>query len=401
MTEKRSLKILFFTVFLDLVGFGIIIPLIPYLADEFKATPLEIGLLMAVFSFMQFLFSPFWGKLSDYFGRRPIILTSLLGSTFSYILFAYSQTLEFLFVARTLAGFFASNISTVQACIADITPKEKRSVGMGLIGAAFGLGFIMGPVIAGVSGSIGEALGDTPPFGIQFSSLVAGGLNACNFLLAFFILPETYRPNLTEKRESLKSLSFIFKQSSLGTLLGIFFLISLAMALMEVMIFPFVKERFDWNYKLAAISFAYVGVIMVLTQGYYIRQLIPLFGEKKTLFFGLLAMTLSFLMIGLSFHVPTLGLAMTLLAVGNGCMRPPIIGLISVITDEKQQGYVLGIMSSIGAIGRIVGPVIGGWLYQEFSQGTPFFASGLLAMISVFLFAGIARTLPNPRKKGK
>ena len=402
VVQKRSLKIIFFTVFLDLVGFGIILPLIPYLARVYKATPLEIGLLMAVFSFMQFLFSPLWGKLSDRFGRRPVLLTSLLGSTFSYIFFACSQTLILLFVARAMAGFFASSISTAQACIADITPKEKRSVGMGLIGAAFGLGFIMGPVIAGLSGPIGEALGSEPPFGIQFSSLVAGGLNACNFFLAFFMLPETRQPDqIRPKTGRLESFSFIFKQPLLRTLFGVFFLISLSMALMEVMIFPFVQDRFDWSYELAAISFAYVGIIMVLTQGYFIRQWIPRFGEKKTLFFGLLAMTFSFWMIGLSFHILTLGLAMTLLAVGNGCMRPPIIGLASVITDEKQQGYVLGVMNSMGAIGRIVGPVMGGWLYQEFSQEAPFFVSGLLALVSVLLFGSTVKALPNPQKKSK
>ncbi|MCJ8275373.1 MAG: MFS transporter, partial [Bdellovibrionales bacterium] len=176
--QKRSLKIIFFTVFLDLVGFGIILPLIPYLAREFKASPVQIGFLMAIFSFMQFLFSPLWGKLSDRFGRRPIILISLFGASFSYVFFAFAQTLTLLFVARGLAGFFAANISAAQAYIADITPKDKRSVGMGLIGAAFGLGFIMGPAIAGLTGPIGEALGDQPPFGIQFSALVAGGLNA-------------------------------------------------------------------------------------------------------------------------------------------------------------------------------------------------------------------------------
>ena len=135
--QKRSLKIIFFTVFLDLVGFGIILPLTPYLAREFNATGTQIGYLMAIYSLMQFLFSPLWGKLSDRFGRRPIILISLMGSTCAYVFFAFAQTLLLLFVARALAGFFAANISAAQAYIADITPKDERSVGMGLIGAAF------------------------------------------------------------------------------------------------------------------------------------------------------------------------------------------------------------------------------------------------------------------------
>ncbi len=403
--QKRSLGIIFFTVFLDLVGFGIILPLTPYLAREFSASPLQIGLLMAIFSFMQFLFSPLWGKLSDRFGRRPIILMSLVGSVCSYVMFAFSHTLFLLFVARGLAGFFAANISAAQAYIADITPRDKRSVGMGLIGAAFGLGFIMGPAIAGLTGPIGEYLGDEPPFGIQFSALVAAGLNAINFILAYFMLPETLKPNSksggSDRVGRLESFTFIFKQPLLRSLFLIFFLISLSMALMEVMVFPFVQDRFNWDYKLASISFAYVGVVMVLTQGYFIRKWIPRFGEKKTLLFGLIAMALSFAGIGLSHSILLLAIAMTLLAVGNGCMRPPIVGLASVIADEEEQGYVLGVMNSMGAIGRIVGPIIGGWLYQEYSQGAPFYTSAAMAMVSVLLFIMIIKTLPDPQKATK
>ncbi len=401
--QKRSLALIFFTVFLDLVGFGIILPLIPYLAREFYATPLEIGLLMAIFSFMQFVFSPMWGKLSDRFGRRPIILTSLLGATGAYILFAFSTELTLLFVARGLAGFFAANISAAQAYIADITPRDKRSIGMGLIGAAFGLGFIMGPAIAGLTGPIGESIGDSAPFGIQFSALVAAGLNFLNLILAFFMLPETMTEERKNQRSQVsrkESFTFVFKDPLLRSLFSIFLLISLAMALMEVMVFPLVQDRFGWDYKLASISFAYVGVVMVLTQGYFIRKWIPRFGEKKTLLFGLIAMMLSFVGIGLSFSIAVLALVMTLLAIGNGCMRPPIVGLASVISDDEEQGYVLGVMNSMGAIGRIIGPIIGGFLYQELSQGAPFYASGLLAFISVLLYLTVRKGLPDPQKLG-
>lgn len=398
--QKRSLAIIFFTVFLDLVGFGIILPLIPYLAREFSASPFEIGLLMAIFSFMQFLFSPLWGRLSDRFGRRPIILMSLAGATFAYVMFAYSQTLASLFIARGLAGFFAANISAAQAYIADITPKDKRSVGMGLIGAAFGMGFIMGPAIAGLTGPIGESLGGEPPFGIQFSALVAGGLNALNLVLAFFMLPETLNKSEANKPRKLgrmESLTFVFKQPLLRSLFLVFLLISLSMALMEVMVFPFVQDRFQWTYRVASLSFAYVGVVMVLTQGYFIRKWIPKFGEKKTLYFGLVAMAISFFGIGLSQTIWLLAAVMTLLAVGNGCVRPPVVGLTSVIADEEEQGYVLGVMNSIGAIGRIVGPVVGGWLYQNLSSEAPFYGAGLLALLAVVIYSMVMKSLPDPQ----
>lgn len=396
--QKRSLKIIFFTVFLDLVGFGIILPLIPYLAREFSASGTQIGYLMAIYSLMQFLFSPFWGKLSDRFGRRPIILVSLAGAIFSYTLFAYAQTLTLLFVARGFAGFFAANISAAQAYIADITPKDKRSVGMGLIGAAFGLGFIMGPAIAGLTGPIGEYLGDKPPFGIQFSALVAAGLNACNLVLAFFLLPETLdKKRKTERVGRVESLTFVFKHKMLRPLFTIFLFTSLSMALMEVMVFPFVKDRFLWDYKTASLSFAYVGIMMVLTQGYFIRKWVPRFGEKKVLYVGLLAMATSLVGIGLSYSITALALAMTLLALGNGCMRPPIMGLASVVSDDEEQGYVLGVMNSIGAIGRIVGPVVGGWLYDNVSQGAPFYSSGALSFAGFLVFAMIYKIVPNPQ----
>ncbi len=403
VSQKRALKLIFFTVFLDLVGFGIILPLSPYLARQYGATELEMGLLMAIYSFMQFLFSPMWGRLSDRFGRRPIILISLFGSVLSYSFFAFSNQLILLFVARGMAGFFAANISAAQAYIADITPKDKRSVGMGLIGAAFGLGFIFGPVIAGITGPIGERLGAEPPFGIQFSALVAAGLNLLNLCLAYFMLPETIteRKGPTERVGRWESLSVIFKKPLLRSLFVIFFLMSLAMALMEVMVFPFVQDRFGWDYELASISFAYVGIMMVITQGYFIRKWIPRFGEKNTLMFGLIAMTISFIGIGLSYSILALALVMTLLAIGNGCMRPPIVGLASVLTDEDDQGYVLGVMNSMGAVGRIVGPIFGGWLYQEFSQGAPFFTSGAMAAVGIILFVFIISQLPNPQQVAK
>lgn len=399
--KKRALFIIFFTVFLDLVGFGIILPLIPYLAREFSASPVEIGWLMATFSIMQFLFAPMWGKLSDRWGRRPIILVSLVGAVMAYLFFAFARDLSLLFIARGMAGFFAANISAAQAYIADITPKEKRSMGMGMIGAAFGLGFIMGPAIAGLTGPIGEALGSEPPFGIQFSALVAAGLNALNFVFAIFMLPETIHQKVSQSDKKvgrLESLTFVFKKPLLRSLFSIFLMMNLAMALMEVMVFPFVQDRFGWGYKLASISFAYVGVMMVLTQGYFIRKWIPRFGEKRVLFFGLISMMLSFVGIGFSFSIAILAAMMTLLAIGNGCVRPPIVGLASVVADEDQQGYVLGVMASIGSIGRIIGPVIGGWLYQEVSQGAPFFASGGMGLIGVLLFLVIAKQLPDPQR---
>lgn len=400
-TQKRSLKIIFFTVFLDLVGFGIILPLSPYLAREFSATEFEIGCLMAVFSLMQFLFSPLWGGLSDRIGRRPVILVSLVGAALSYVIFAFAKDLTTLFLARAFAGVCAANISTAYAYVADITPKDKRSVGMGLLGAAFGLGFILGPVLAAISGTIGESLGSEPPWGLQFSAIVAAAMNSMAFLFAFFYLPETLKKGTNKRVSKLQSFRVVFSHSLLRPLMIITLFMGLGMALMEVMFFPFVQDRFELNYQQASMGFAYVGIMMVLTQGYFIRKWIPRFGEKKVLLSGIIMMALAFFAIGFSYSISFLAIAVTFLALGNGCMRPPITGLASVLTTEDEQGFVMGVMNSLSAIGRIIGPVAGGWFYQEISEGAPFYSSGLMAVIALLLFLAIFAKLPNPQDKSK
>ncbi|MCB0393691.1 MAG: MFS transporter, partial [Bdellovibrionales bacterium] len=203
MKSKSPLLIIFVTVFVDLVGFGIIIPLSPYLAKHFGASGLQIGLLMSVYSLAQFIFSPLWGRLSDVYGRRPILLMSLLGSTLAHLGFAFASDLWMLFVARTIAGLFGANISAASAYIADVTDSKSRSKSMGIIGAAFGIGFILGPAIGGFLSEWGLQLGTQPPFGIGFSALGASLICFLNFLFACFRLPESLpkeRRNLAKKK---------------------------------------------------------------------------------------------------------------------------------------------------------------------------------------------------------
>jgi multidrug resistance protein len=188
---KKKLAIIFLTVFVDLVGFGIIIPMNSYLAKVFGATPLKVGLLMSIYSLMQFLFSPFWGQTSDRIGRRPVILLSLLGASVSHFGFAMSASYTGLFLCRMFAGIFGGNIPVAMAYIADLTAEKDRSKGMGLIGAAFGLGFILGPAIGGVFGHLGNSLGSTPPFGESFPAIIASLICFANFVSAYFFLPES------------------------------------------------------------------------------------------------------------------------------------------------------------------------------------------------------------------
>jgi multidrug resistance protein len=386
---RSPLLVVFLTVFIDLVGFGIIIPLSPYLAREFDASPTEVGLLMAIYSIMQFLFSPFWGSLSDRIGRRPVILVSLFGSVVSYLAFAFAQTLWLLFLARGLAGVFGGNISTAHAYIADVTPPEERSKGMGLIGAAFGLGFIFGPLIGGLLGAWGMSLGSEPPLGLSFSALGAALLCFANFVCAIFVLKESLPPEkrgvVRERRKRIRELLHHLRRPVAGPLMIVFFLSGLAMAQMEAMLFPYVADVFGWGLRTASYGFAYVGVLMVFTQGWLIRKVMPRLGESHTLKWGLGLCALGLCAIPLSNSIPLLAVTMTVLALGSGLMRPPNLGLISLVTPPEEQGAVMGVTNSLASLGRIIGPVIGGYLYQTVSHGTPFFLAGVLGMMALCL----------------
>ncbi len=381
-SRKAAITTVFFTVFLDLVGFGIILPLSPFLAREFAATALDIGLLMSIYSLMQFLFSPVWGRISDRFGRRPILLMSLFGAGLSYLAFAFATSLWMLFVARAFAGIFSATISTAQAYIADVTESEDRSKGMGLIGAALGLGFIFGPLIGAGLGHLGEQLGQTPPFGNQFAAIGAAALCLLNGTVAIFVLKESNRQLSTAPRESRwQLLRKYWQRPQLLPLIAVFFLSSFAMALMEVMLFPYVQDHLGWSFATASLGFAYVGLVLVFTQGFLIRRLVKKVEERRLLLVGVTAMSLSFFLIPVGAGVALLAVAMTILALGNGVSRPTNLGLISVFTSSEEQGEVMGVSQSLSALGRILGPPLGGWLYGSLSPSSPFLFSGVLALI--------------------
>lgn len=403
MKSSRSpLMVIFLTVFIDLVGFGIIIPLSPYLAREFQATPFQIGLLLSIYSIMQFLFSPVWGGLSDRFGRRPILLISILGGALSYLLFAFSNSFWILFAARGFAGLFGGNISTAHAYIADVTSPEERSKGMGLIGAAFGLGFIVGPIMGGLLGILGQKFGSTPPFGLSFSALGAAALCLINFIFAYTSLKESLpiekRASKNVRRRRLLEIWTQLKRPVVGPLVFVYFLSGLAMAQMEAMLFPYVDDVFHWDIQKASYGFAYVGVLMVLTQGYFIRKWMPKYGEPAILATGLALFSVSLFGIGLSTTVPILAITMTLLALGNGLMRPPNLGLISLLTPAHEQGAAMGVTNSTASLGRIVGPIIGGYLYQNLNRTAPFLLAGTLSTVAFVVILVSYRRLPTSGK---
>lgn len=409
-TSKAHLTILFVTVFIDLVGFGIIIPLTPYLATQFGANSGDVGILMSVYSLFQFLFSPFWGRLSDRFGRRPILLMSLLGSSLSYLGFAFAGSLTMLILCRIFAGLFTANISTAMASIADVTPPEKRAQSMGLIGAAFGIGFIVGPAFGGLLSEWGAQIGSTPPWGMSFPSLGAAALCFLNFVSAIFLLPESLPP---EKRtraavasdsalnvtptlaERIKKVFEAFGKPLVGPLMWIYFLVGLGMAHMEVSLGLFLKEAYGWSLTKSSYMFALVGLVMAFTQGYLIRKLLPKLGERRILALGLALGGIG--LGGLAFidDPSPLYVLMFLLSIGVSLANPATLGSISALSSSETQGKTFGETQSLAALGRILGPISGGFLYSHFGKQSPFLVGGALFALGLLILATIFSRIPR------
>lgn len=405
MKDKRILLI-FITVFIDLVGFGILIPLNPYLAKEFGATPLQVGLLMGIYSLMQFVFSPLWGQLSDRIGRRPVILISLLGASLAHLGFAFSTSYNLLFLFRLLAGVFGGNLAAAMAYIADITDEKNRSQGMGLIGAAFGLGFILGPALGGVFADVGYRIGPVAPFGGSFPAVIASAICFLNFLAAIGYLPETL-PESSAKRGREKKIEFrgpvsrlmkiygVGRSSGMGILFLIYFLSGFALAFIEMPLFLYVQQEFQWSFSKASFGFAYIGLLMVFTQGFLIRKLIAKYGEKWVMPLGLLMLSLGLMGCALGSTPYLMAPFITLLAIGYGLANPSITGSISLLSPKESQGENLGVAQSLSSLARILGPVTGGYAFQVLFPVAPFLLGGvsaLLGLLLCFMIMGKLRT---------
>lgn len=409
---NRQSVVIFFTVFIYLLGFGMIIPVLPLLSTHYGATAFQAGLLMSVFSLMQFIFSPIWGRLSDRIGRRPVLLICIFGEALSYILLAFSRSLEMLFVARILTGFFGASISTASAYISDITPKEQRSKGMALIGAAFGLGFLFGPAIGGGLTLFAETLSTDVHFITGFSSFGVSILCVVTFIFAYFTLTESLTDSNREaakklsehKKNRLKILLEYYHRPTVGLLIGLFGLTTFAMASMEATLVLFMKENFNWGIKEVSFGFAYIGLCIVFTQGFLVRRILPIFGEAQILRLGLTMMFFGFIVLVFANSLVGLGISMTLLAFGNGFTNPSILGSVSLLVSEQEQGVALGTTQSLSSLGRVLGPALGGLIFSFTLFGAlktrlPFLLSSVLLLISLILITINYKKLPTAALK--
>ena len=408
MKNKGALFIIFITIFIDLVGFGIILPIIPFYAEKFGASPTQIGFLAAAFSLMQFIFAPFWGRLSDRVGRRPIIIMSIFLSSISLVFFASAQNLIMLFAARIFAGIFMANFSAAQAYIADITTDEDRAKGMGLVGAAFGLGFIFGPSIGGILSNPGvlssmesfyhlvtrhDITGLLVNNPYRIPAFFAALLALMNSLGALKFLPESCTPESlaaakAEQREKHSRLHLI-KQSVFHPIIGIFvilfFLITLAFANLEATFALFTERVYNYTSTDNGYLFAYIGVIMAIVQGGLIGPLTHRMGEGKILIIGLAIQGFGFLLLPYTAQFITLLLVIGLISVGNGLTNPSLQSLISRNTNKSKQGGVLGITQSLGSMARVIGPIWGGFFFDKLGVPAPYWSGGIMLIFCSYL----------------
>ena len=376
--------IVFVTVFIDLLGFGIIIPLMPFYAETFGANALTVGLLSTSFSLMQFLFAPFWGRLSDRIGRRPVILMGLFGSAVSYLLFGLATSLTLLFAARIAAGIAGANIPTAQAYMADVTTPQNRARGMGLVGAAFGLGFSLGPAIGGFLSQ----------WGYQAPSFFAAALSLANFVAAWFFLPES-RPAARADAVSTSRLAALRRavaRPGLPPLMLIYFIVVAAFASFETTFALYSERRFDFGPSTIGYIFAFVGIVLSIVQGLLVGRVVLRVGERRVVPAAILTIATGLALVPLAGNVAMLVLACGVLAVGMGFNSPSLMALISRHADADMQGGVLGLSQSLASLARVIGPAWGGWLYDHYGIVTPYIsAAGLMGLAFLLSIVVVAR----------
>lgn len=384
MNRRPKILIIFLTVFIDLVGFGVVVPMLPLYARDFGAHGFIIGLIFAAYSAMQFIFSPIWGRLSDRIGRRPVLLMSTAGACVSYVIFAVASglgshwsALWLIILSRLFAGACGGNITVAQAYVADITPPEKRSKMMGVIGMAIGLGFVFGPGIGSLSLM---GIGMTGP------GWIAAALSASNFVLAFSILAESRKPGSDQARPRphLDQWIHTLTRPKVGLLVIVFFLATFCFSCFESTLSLLISDNFSLDLvqagKVAGFLIVFVGLIGAFVQGGATGRLVKRFGEPKLIMMSLVLTGIALAIVpfmkgapqfswSILFHAAgwpwiKLIIALVLLAIGSSLARPPIFGMISNLTSEHEQGATIGVAQGSGSLARIFGPIFATALYS-------------------------------------
>jgi len=417
--ERWALPIVFVTILIDFAGFSVLIPVLPLFADRLGASPFDVGLIVTTYALTQLMFLPVWGWASDRLGRRPVILGSLFGTTIAYGILIVADTMALVYLSRFLAGFFAASLGTAQAVVTDLTPPSQRARGMGMLGAALGIGFVIGPAVGGILGAVNPRLPFAVVMAVSFANLVA----------AVFVLPESRPGDGAPMRlrdlprllvpTPLRVASMVHDRR-IGLYLYLFFHLFTAFAALESMFTLFLAQRFGANEAAAGRVFAWIGLWMAFTQGFAIGRLSQRMSERALVVVGL-----SIQSVGLAVMpwLPSLGAVYVLapfMAIGNGLAFPTLASLYSKACASDQAGELLGQSQSMATTGRIVGPMwagflmgnLGHWLTmqlpagsrvggldpQVFSLGSPFLVAGVLTALAMLIFVAARSTLAlDPR----
>lgn len=396
---RSPLAFIFLTVFIDLLGFGIVIPLLPIYSQAYGASELELGVLFASFSAMQLVFAPLWGRLSDRIGRRPVLVGGLIGTSASYALFATADSMAMLFCSRLLAGFFGANISTAQAYIADVTTPQNRARGMGLIGAAFGLGFTLGPWIGG----------ELTRWSVAAPGWFASATSLAAATFGFLRLPEPPRGERSSSRVfHVEHLRHAASDARIGWLLALIFLAIFSFSAFEAMFTRFGLAAFPSVFgvtgaiedatleqviaaaPIAGRYLAFIGILSALIQGGLIRRLVPRYGETNLIVAGPTILGVSLVVVAIGgvlgqWWIVIVGCV--LMPIGFGLNNPALNGLISRASPIDQQGSYLGINQSIASFARMSGPPFAGFVFQRFGPTAPFYCAAAALALAALIAA--------------
>ncbi len=395
-SEQTPLLLMALTILIDFTGFGLVLPLLPFWAEHVGANAFDIGLLLTIYALAQFLFTPVLGSLSDRYGRRPVIVISLVIEAISLAMTALAGNLPLLYLARFIGGLGASNIGSAQAVVADVTTRERRARGMGLIGAAIGVGFVIGPALGGLLAPIGPAL----PF------WVAMGFALANALLVVFFLPETRPIHAGTSGNTavhngpgllIAGWRTLRRSPAIQRLILINLLYMLAFTAMESVFALFGQHYFGWGEQQIGYVFTYVGIIVIIMQGGLVGQLARRLGEQRLLQLGLVLLAVGLIMLAFSTVAVLALLALGILSIGDGAVTPMTSTLLSFASPENAQGETLGLAQGIGGLGRIIGPLVAGSLYTLTNPSIPFLVGGMLS-IGALLLAMSAFPIARPQR---
>lgn len=381
---RSPLFIMGLTIFIDFAGFGIILPLLPFWAQRFGAGPVAVGLVLTLYALAQFLFTPLLGSLSDRYGRRPIILAALLIEALSLALSALAGSLPILLLARFIGGLGAANIGSAQAVVADVTPAEGRARGMGLIGAAIGLGFVVGPALGGILAPLGTAV----PF--WAAMLVA----LANVLLVSRFLPETRWIGTSRVPASrvahgagvlLSGWRQMLRHPVVARLIAVNLLFTGAFTAMETVFVLFTQRTFGWTAMQNGYIFTYVGMLIVLMQGGLVGQLASRWGERRLLLAGLGALAAGLAFLPWNTHLPLLLMALGIVSIGDGAVTPMLSALLSFASPPQARGETLGLAQAVAALARVIGPLAAGSAFAVGGPGAPFLAGSALVLLAALI----------------